>query len=384
MDEFNAINNTEGISPKAEAAAYTAPETPPDRDTQLVMYKRKIKSCYNWAGGMALIWVGMVIAIMVVLSMAVSFITSFRIGMNGEYEGRDSVEIAQYATNEVNRIMSSSSFLIVANLIVGVGAGLLAFIITYPVVKKKVGGDILAKSRIGIKDIVLGCIGGLGVQMISFIVQTIVITLTGYTGMNEATSSSFTFTDDMLLNVLLILYVVILGPILEECLYRGAALRLLSPVSKTFALVSTSLIFGLMHGNFNQIFNGILLGLILGYVALKSGSIKPTIAMHIVCNANAMIMSLIEDKFTDSEMLGTIEAVYIAVIMIIGIAAIVMLFKSQGKISEETDGYPYTPDMELTIDEKKSLTWKRFLKSPTFWIFAVYCIYTAMSVTAVA
>ncbi|MGN1103054.1 MAG: hypothetical protein ACI4RG_12730, partial [Huintestinicola sp.] len=60
----------------------------------------------------------------------------------------------------------------------------------------------------------------------------------------------------------------------------------------------------------------------------------------------------------------------------IGIIALVLLWKKQGKLTSSdiivTD-YSYT----LEDGAEKELTWKALLKCPTFWVSAVLCIGTA-------
>ena len=47
-------------------------------------------------------------------------------------------------------------------------------------------------------------------------------------------------------------YVVIIAPIVEEFIYRGAILTALSPYGRGAAVLFSALAFGLMHGNIPQ------------------------------------------------------------------------------------------------------------------------------------
>ncbi len=84
--------------------------------------------------------------------------------------------------------------------------------------------------------------------------------------------------------IIQIFYVVILGPIAEEMIYRGLILTLLKPFGKWMAVIVSALFFGLMHGNVSQAAAGIAGALIFGLVAIHCNSIVPTIIIHILNN----------------------------------------------------------------------------------------------------
>lgn len=90
--------------------------------------------------------------------------------------------------------------------------------------------------------------------------------------------------------VLQIAYVIILGPIAEEILYRGIILTLLKPFGKFMAVFFSALIFGLMHGNIPQAASAFASALIFGAVAIQCNSIIPTVIIHIVNNMFASYM----------------------------------------------------------------------------------------------
>ena len=79
------------------------------------------------------------------------------------------------------------------------------------------------------------------------------------------------------------LYVVLIGPITEEFVFRGAVLRSLEKYGKIFAIIISSILFGAVHAHILQGFYAVLVGLVLGYVAVEY-SIKWSILMHIANN----------------------------------------------------------------------------------------------------
>lgn len=65
------------------------------------------------------------------------------------------------------------------------------------------------------------------------------------------------------------LYACLLGPIAEEVFFRGLMLRSLERYGKRFAILASSALFALMHGNLLQLPIAFLTGLVLGYVTLE-------------------------------------------------------------------------------------------------------------------
>ena len=118
-------------------------------------------------------------------------------------------------------------------------------------------------------------------------------------------------------NMLLIFTILsIVAPITEELLLRGAFLQPLRRYGDKYAIIISSVMFGLIHGNFSQsIFAG-LLGLLIGYVTTKSNSIIPGIIIHFANNTFAFLTIFIESEYQ------------FIVYIILGICAIYALFKT--------------------------------------------------------
>ncbi len=67
----------------------------------------------------------------------------------------------------------------------------------------------------------------------------------------------------------MLLYVCLFGPVAEELLFRGIVLRTLAPYGKKLAILVSALLFGLFHGNLLQTPYAFVLGLVLGYCGLE-------------------------------------------------------------------------------------------------------------------
>ncbi len=341
--------------------------------------KKKLKKCYN-RGSLSLI---LQLAIATTISAVISIVYTmiYTISFVASTETTDMDMIMQAALSA----SADPTFLLTVNAISFLIANIVSYFIGNATIKKLYTAQIFGKIQLKPFDCFLSVLAVLGIQMVSVIVQSIIMSITGMSGVSDEINSMMSFSGNMFHNFVLVLYTVVIAAVTEELLFRGIAMKALSPVSKTFALVASSMLFGFMHGNFNQIFNGFLLGMVIGYAAIKSRSIFLPIILHMCANGHAMLLSFFEYKF--GEKMLAFENIYIFVVAILGIGAAVLLFIRNGKPNDKTDGYSDTNNIEgiEKLESNKGFTWSLLLKTPCFWIFTVYCFFTAiLSLTPLA
>jgi membrane protease YdiL (CAAX protease family) len=92
--------------------------------------------------------------------------------------------------------------------------------------------------------------------------------------------------------VLIIIYSVVFAPILEELIFRGIILNSLSKYDRTFAIIVSSIMFGVTHGNFQQAFYATIMGIVLAAVDLRYNSIVPSVIVHTCANAFSAIAAI--------------------------------------------------------------------------------------------
>ena len=80
------------------------------------------------------------------------------------------------------------------------------------------------------------------------------------------------------------LTVAIGAPIVEEIMYRKLVIDRLRRYGDLFAVLTSAVIFGLIHGNFYQFFYAAFIGVLLGYVYVHTGRLRYTIALHMAFN----------------------------------------------------------------------------------------------------
>ncbi len=112
--------------------------------------------------------------------------------------------------------------------------------------------------------------------------------------------------DMMMHHPLGIVAIVIMAPIVEELLFRGAIQGHLLRQWKhpAWAIVLSSLIFGLVHGNWVQAPFAFVTGLALGWMYYRTGSLLPGMLMHFVNNGTAVLSVLLADD-PNSTMVST-------------------------------------------------------------------------------
>lgn len=84
----------------------------------------------------------------------------------------------------------------------------------------------------------------------------------------------------------------LLVPIAEEVVFRGLMFsRLQKAMPNVAVALITSLLFGLVHGQLIWMLFAFVVGLVLSFVRIKTGSILPTIIMHVMINTYATLIS---------------------------------------------------------------------------------------------
>lgn len=86
------------------------------------------------------------------------------------------------------------------------------------------------------------------------------------------------------------LLAVVMAPIAEELICRKWIIDRLLPYSEWLAVVTSGLLFGLIHGNFYQFFYAALIGILFGVVYVKTGKLIHTILMHAIINFSETIL----------------------------------------------------------------------------------------------
>lgn len=87
-----------------------------------------------------------------------------------------------------------------------------------------------------------------------------------------------------------LLFVGIIGPLIEEIIFRGMLIPSLAERMKTpYALFFSVILFALIHGSFFLAMNTIVIGFILGLLLVKRKTIIPCFIVHLMVNTTFYI-----------------------------------------------------------------------------------------------
>ncbi len=83
-----------------------------------------------------------------------------------------------------------------------------------------------------------------------------------------------------------VLGIVVAGPVTEELVFRMGIQRHLirKGLQPWYAMIVTSVVFGIIHGNLAQLFGAVPFGVVLGWLYWRSGTIWIPIAAHVFNN----------------------------------------------------------------------------------------------------
>ena len=165
-------------------------------------------------------------------------------------------------------------------------------------------------------------------------------------------------------SVTMFLYAGFFGPVSEELIFRGAGLRTFEKYGKVFAILMSSLIFGLFHGNIPQFFFAAFVGIIFSYVTLEY-SILWAMVFHVFNNL------VIGDGLTYlySFLPDDIGGLLHLFILLVG-ASVAVIFLIKNKA-----------DIKMYVQENRSFpeTYRQAFRSVWFWIFAIFMFLTSLT-----
>lgn len=166
-----------------------------------------------------------------------------------------------------------------------------------------------------------------------------------------------------------ILFVGILAPIFEELFYRKAIIDRLRRYGDLPAVLISGLIFGLIHGNLNQIFYTTAVGMLLSFIYVRTGSVLYTISIHAAFNmiggvyTTELIRRMGEDSLpVEGDTLGQVMLMaYSAFVMISLLVGIIFYLVNARRFHQSLKKGEYT----LRFDK-----WMNVLVfNPGVWLF---------------
>ena len=135
-----------------------------------------------------------------------------------------------------------------------------------------------------------------------------------------------------------VLIPVVIGPVLEEIIFRKLMIDRLHGFGETTVIVFSALCFGLYHGNLTQFLYTTVVGLFLGYVYCKTGTILVTMVMHILFNGtSSLLLMLIPLLEQGEEALITGLLVIVPLVIIVVVVGLIFTIKHLKKKDIQLD-----------------------------------------------
>ena len=119
-----------------------------------------------------------------------------------------------------------------------------------------------------------------------------------------------------------ILTIAVIGPVLEELLFRGAITKaLLQKYDPKKAILISAFFVGIFHINPAQVVPAFLLGILFAWVYYKTASLVPCILMHVLNNGFSVYINM---KYPDAEDVNTIVGIP-GQLLIVAISTVVLV-----------------------------------------------------------
>lgn len=124
------------------------------------------------------------------------------------------------------------------------------------------------------------------------------------------------------------LLAVVLAPIFEELVFRKLLLDRLVKYGELPAVLASGILFGLYHGNFQQLFYAVFIGILFAYIYVKTGRIRYSVILHMLVNFQGMVISpwlLVNEE-------SVLAFVYILVQLAMIITGLVLLIQNRRRV----------------------------------------------------
>lgn len=224
--------------------------------------------------------------------------------------------------------------------------------------------EILPSEKISFKKLVgVVAIGYTVCITANYIAQLFAVDLSIF-GLETMYSDMKTGSTSILEHIVYIIAVSVVPAVTEELVYRGCIMGRLRKYGDGFALITSAILFGMMHGNFTQAPFAFVVGLAAGWAVIYTNSIFPAMIIHWLNN----FMSVIADiSYENLELLGYetfyVDFVYMLIYATVFVLALVAVYKFSKSDRNFCKLKKY--EGELTFSERI----KTFFTSATVIIF---------------
>lgn len=128
----------------------------------------------------------------------------------------------------------------------------------------------------------------------------------GFTG--EKTQVIGEFGVDLIGRILAFITAVLIAPIIEELVFRGFMLRAFAKHMPVWgAVLASSVLFSAIHVTLGVFFPLMILGIVMAVLTVKTKSIYPAIAFHMINNSMAFVAEIVLQNMPPEQISGIIN-----------------------------------------------------------------------------
>lgn len=277
--------------------------------------------------------------------------------------------LALMMTANANPLIDTFAMQWLSTILVPLSTALPFFV--YMLVSRTPATELLRFKRVGFSTALLCVLAGAGVCLLGNFPAIAVQEFFGMFGYESTSAVSGGGTGSSVqLFALEFFCVAILVPVMEEFAFRGVLMSSLKKYGTGFAIVTSAVIFALVHLDFANVIFALIAGLVFGFLYAKTENLWITIAIHAINNGIATIGTYAEFLFGD---MGTlIDNLLMLIPIAVGILALVLLliFKRDTLFSATA---PQNGTPPLTAGQSV----RTVCSAPLFWVIvAIMAAYT--------
>ena len=181
----------------------------------------------------------------------------------------------------------------------------------------------------------------------------------------ELTAPDFSVPKGIFARLIYAVWVALVPALVEEFAMRSVVMQPLRRYGDAFAIVASSLVFGVLHGNLVQAPFAFIAGAGIGYAVCITNSVWTGVLIHFCNNFYSVLVDFLLEEVTDEKMLNLIWIVSQIALYAVCIIGTLLFFivKKNRKLSK--------PKVNLKTGEK----WKSFILNPTMLIAIAIMLY---------
>ncbi len=254
-----------------------------------------------------------------------------------------SIMLAMFGVDESNALLSDPNVVLLVNAVLNLCLFTVPFIFAVSMTEYKIGTLISFKSKLKSPNLLALTMMGIGVCSVgnfgTHFLSEVLESIAKHFGKGfEVPSSSVQYGTGTASLLIALLCIGILPALLEEFAFRGVILGLLrTKLSDGTSIVISAALFGMVHGNLQQMPFAFIVGLVLGYSVVSNGSMLAAILIHATNNIITVVSQYTTIGVGPLE--GQLFDFLIQIVMLLlGICGFIMLIKTDKnalKLSKE-------------------------------------------------